>query len=28
MITLHHIIVNDDRERTAHNLIIHDDNHH
>ena len=27
MITLHHIIVNDDRERTAHNLIINDNNH-
>ena len=27
MITLHHIIVNDNRERTAHNLIINDNNH-
>ena len=27
MVAFHHIIVDDDRERTAHNLIIHDDNH-
>ena len=27
MIALHHIIIDDDRERTAHNLIINDNNH-